>query len=594
MKRIKRYFNSALVLLWRRGISYFKYLFINYAFYRYHQKIISVIAKMNPRKVLKICMILSIIISMVIIILLIRVGWILISFRLLGTVIIISLTIYLYYMFVKLKKLRKVRKLFNIVKNRYTLDTFTLLDTWDISNLTRKKIEDEIKEIKNRELTVGQIDDDGRILGLYGDVGEFSVKESEYVKRKRFKLSVVVFDGKVLVRKEFGKKRRDFLSEWHSSVLLYGKANVPAIHHVIESRTNLVLYKNFVVGKTIRELLVEAGAKILNVETKKDPELEQLSKVDRLRAVVDRGRERIQKVLDKATLRELASQIDCIHLHGITHVSNTFGNILVEKKTGRPWFIDLEGSVIHRSTNTLYFLWSRNKERTSMNHRYFMDLMTENSVREILEKLTKKNPNWYSPIDFGCGLTIGSFWSTDSGTGRWEYLNDHVVSPFVAGKRVLDLGSNNGLMPLMMLRSGAKQVIGLELSPDLSEAASIVHKIFEWRDMRKYNFQLHTMDMRAVLYEDWGNFDVVTAFCSLYYLTAEEMGQVVRRAAQISPVMILQANTATRKEAAAYKSRKSSLEFMQRLLLENGFSVVKISAPKGFGRPLLVGMRTDH
>ena len=48
--------------------------------------------------------------------------------------------------------------------------------------------------------------------------------------------------------------------------------------------------------------------------------------------------------------------------------------------------------------------------------------------------------------------------------------------------------------------------------------------------MRKLNIDVRTGDMRIFLYEDLGRFDVVTAFCSLYYLPEEDMARVIRAA----------------------------------------------------------------
>jgi hypothetical protein len=67
------------------------------------------------------------------------------------------------------------------------------------------------------------------------------------------------------------------------------------------------------------------------------------------------------------------------------------------------------------------------------------------------------------------------------------------------------------------------------------------------------------------------------------------MAAVVRRARELAPLMVLQANTATRAEAAEDKAAKSSLEFLAHLLRENGFPAIETFAPPGYARPLLVG-----
>jgi hypothetical protein len=67
------------------------------------------------------------------------------------------------------------------------------------------------------------------------------------------------------------------------------------------------------------------------------------------------------------------------------------------------------------------------------------------------------------------------------------------------------------------------------------------------------------------------------------------MAEVVRRCSELAPIMVLQAKTNTRREAAANKADKSSEVFLKRLLEENGFLHVDAYAPENYSRPLLVG-----
>ena len=177
---------------------------------------------------------------------------------------------------------------------------------------------------------------------------------------------------------------------------------------------------------------------------------------------------------------------------------------------------------------------ARDEDRRAFNHRFGTALLTETAARERLQALKARVPAGYrdyAPIDFGGGLTVGQIYSTDSGTGRWEFFNRHIVGPLIDDKRVVDLGANNASMSLMMARAGAREVVAVEESPAIAEFARLNAGIFSWREMRKLNIDVRTGDMRIFLYEDLGRFDVVTAFCSLYYLPEEDMARVIRRAA---------------------------------------------------------------
>ncbi|MEW6718158.1 MAG: class I SAM-dependent methyltransferase [Chloroflexota bacterium] len=468
---------------------------------------------------------------------------------------------------------------------------FTRWDGWPVTSSVRRVVDSCLKSHPDEEIVLGHVDNDGRLLGKFGPLpGWVIVYSEEFVPRERFSLDVVLRDGLVLIRKDFHGDRARFLREWHNLALLAGKANVPSMYRVDENRT--LLYKNMILGQTVRDVLVEAGANILIVQTRDDPALVSMSNAERLQAVLARGTGRLSECFPESFFREMEQQIDTIHQAGVAGFSLTFGNVMVDGE-GHPWFIDMEGAEAYRSLSNPFFLWLRDRDREKFNRIYARDVMTERKARHKLSQITDSDLGWYAPVDFGGGLAVDGFWTVDSGTGRWEYLNHCVLAPLLPGKRVLDLGSNNGLMPLMMLRDGAREVVGLELDPEMVERAHVVHEIFEWRDMRRYPLTIHTCDMRAILEADWGKFDVVTAYCSLYYLSEEVMARIVRRVAELAPVMVLQAKVDTRPEAEDNKAEKSSIPFLQNLLETNGFPHVEIHAPPGYSRPLLVG-RNDQ
>jgi hypothetical protein len=279
------------------------------------------------------------------------------------------------------------------------------------------------------------------------------------------------------------------------------------VHHVDEART--CLYKNLITGRTIRTILAEAGAEILTSQTADDPRLARLNGDARIVAVWQRGQAEIPACLSEATLQALETELDTIHRGGATGMSLTFGNVILDP-AGTPWLIDFDGARAHRSTAGPLFAWYRDQDREKFNRIYGRNLLTERSARLALAAQRARLPGWYAPIDFGRGLAVDGFWSVENGTGRWEFLNRAVLGPLVQGKRVLDLGPNNGIMPIFMLRAGAREVVGLELDPLYAESAQLVRRLFEWRDMRPYNLQIHNVDMRAI-HDAWEPFDMVTS-----------------------------------------------------------------------------------
>jgi len=278
--------------------------------------------------------------------------------------------------------------------------------------------------------------------------------------------------------------------------------------------------------------------------------------------------------------------MDAAHRVGVTGLGGAFER-LAHAADGALRFVDLPQARRY-PPGSVRFLAARDKDRIAFNRRFGTDLLTETAARRALAEHKAAVPAGYrdyAPIDFGGGLIIGQIASTDSGTGRWEFFNAHVVGPLVHGKRVLDLGSNNGSLPLMMLRAGAARVVGIEMTPALADFARLNAKILAWRDMRRYDITVLTGDMRMFLSEELGEFDVVTAFCSLYYLPEVDMARVIAKAAAMNAALILQANDAIDNLPAKHAD-------LRRLMRDHGYGAITVYAPRGFSRPLIVGLPT--
>jgi 2-polyprenyl-3-methyl-5-hydroxy-6-metoxy-1,4-benzoquinol methylase len=284
------------------------------------------------------------------------------------------------------------------------------------------------------------------------------------------------------------------------------------------------------------------------------------------------------------TVQELEALMDSAHSQGIAGLDRAFDGV-ARVEDGSLRFTSLADARRYPSRGVL-FRATRDRDRVAFNARFGASVLTEATARRLLtvrKAAVQRGYRDYSPIDFGGGLTTGRIASTDSGTGRWDFLNARVVAPLITGKRVLDLGCNNGSLPLMMARAGAARVVAIEYDPAIAEFARLNARILAWRDIRSYDIEIRTGDMRMFLSEDARAFDVVTAFCSLYYLPEPDMARIVRRAASSGAVLILQAND-------AIDNLPAKRDDLHRLMLENGYSDVRVHEYPGFARPLLVGM----
>ena len=402
-------------------------------------------------------------------------------------------------------------------------------------------------------------------------------------------LALVIQDGLVLLRRRYRGDRKRFISDWASAVRLDRSSGRPGVYRADEDDT--ALYLEF------RPSVPPEAPRTLGPSPQS--------------ATGPAGANR-NGLTPSGLTQEAVDMLERTHSQLTTGWEVGPANLVRDCITGEAMWRDMAGATRRRSRSSLRFAVDRDSDRTAFNQAHGWHLMTEESARDALSTLTSSpNPeargkDWYGAIDFGFGLTVGTIWTTDSGTGRWDYLNRHVITPLVDGARVLDLGSNNGVMPIMMLRAGARQVTGVELSAEHVVAARTVHRIFEWRDMTRYDLTVVQSGMLEFVRGGLHDFDVLTALCSLYYLSTEEMLDVIRRAASCVPTIVLQANVEAPQVEAASESgavefahlvrrdgtiEKSSVEFLRFALEHGGYEEVEIHAPRGFSRPLLVGKR---
>lgn len=253
---------------------------------------------------------------------------------------------------------KRARELMALLRSR---QTFTRWSRLPVDCTTRGAVEAAYRASLHSEIVLGHIDDDGRLLCKFGVLpGLPPVSEVGFVERKRFSLDVVLCEDALLIRKDYRGDRNSFVREWAALAILGGIVNVPAIHHVDEQRC--VVFKNLIIGKTLRELLVAKGASILHAHTRNDSALAGLDERARLEAVWARGRECLNGVVDGEFLSSLERQLQLIHTQGITGVSFTWGNVVVDQQSNTPWLIDLDRARVARSASSLSFRFFQRRD----------------------------------------------------------------------------------------------------------------------------------------------------------------------------------------------------------------------------------------
>lgn len=157
---------------------------------------------------------------------------------------------------------------------------------------------------------------------------------------------------------------------------------------------------------------------------------------------------------------------------------------------------------------------------------------------------------------------------------------------------MLDLGANNGFNSLQLLRSGAREAIGFEIDPDAIEQGMFLKSAMEWSDSQKFNFSYIQRSMIDLVSMNLGSFDLVLALCSIYYLEDDEITRLIRHISSITNCFIVQGNIESdigRESIRTYE--KASIKYLKDALEKNGFPQVRVIAPKGYSRPLLIAQR---
>jgi SAM-dependent methyltransferase len=305
--------------------------------------------------------------------------------------------------------------------------------------------------------------------------------------------------------------------------------------------------------------------------------------LDKKRAVS--GRSLIGEVLDQETIARIGESLVAIHRAGYTLEDIKYGNVIIAGKAKIPYFIDFERALPLSEFSHSTAIYLRDRDAAKLNRLFGTKLLTAAVLRQLRPA---KDTAVYAPFYAGAGIRWGQIWTPDFGVQRWRYmLAEHVPVP--RGGRVLDLGANNGFNALQMLRAGAAEVVGLEIDPAAIDEGLLVKRLFEWADNVEYRFSYIPGSHADVALMNLGRFDLVTAFCTLYYLSNKAMAKTISDLARRTDTLVLQCNEEKWIERSDPETfRKASLLFNIDLLHANGFPHLRVIERRGSNRPLVI------
>jgi SAM-dependent methyltransferase len=403
---------------------------------------------------------------------------------------------------------------------------------------------------------IGPIGRRGELLSRIGAIdGIRCASKDDFAARRGPPTDLVDVDGRLGIRRVYGTERGRFVQVLEAMLDL-AKAGCPVPRVIAIDWNSSAITSEYVRGLPLRA----GGAK---------PEL----------------------------IAKLEEGLLAIHRAGYV-LGNVDEDVLIFEADDDIVVVDLDHAVPLADLSRDMSIYLRDIDRRKFNKLFGTRLMTAKSLRRLgsppsADKAsidTREVRQVYAPIFIRDDIHWGKLWNPDVGIGRWNYiLKDHL--PIPKGGNVLDLGSNNGFNPLQMLRFGASSAVGVEIDEGAIRQGEFLKSAYEWLDNRKYDFRyIHGSQGEL---ESYGlkHFDMVTAFCSLYYLSEEEMRATIRFIRKLTNVLVLQCNIDRLIDRSSEETfKKASVEFALELLEEAGFEKRRVVAPPGYSRPLIIAL----
>ena len=455
---------------------------------------------------------------------------------------------------------------------------------------------DKLKSIKKdvnsgNEICIGEIDQDGLIISNYGPIkGIPTVSRNNSLLKTRFSIKVILFHDIVAIKKKYIGDRTSFLNELIGLYKAYqAGCNAPKILDIDFDK--LIITFSFIAGKNLREMIALTGGIIRDHDIQKNHELMELSLKNRWNHYLEEGRKHITKVVDSKQIDDIFIELKKLHSVYLELHDIKYGNVIIERYTKTPYLIDFDSSIKYNSVASL-FRKARDRDIEKFNKFFVQDKLT---YKRLKEKIRTRNIPYYNklyaPVYLGHGLKIGDIWDINVGHGRWNFILKKSL-PKLLGKRILSLGANNGYNEMQMIRHGASEVICIERDVEYIEQGNFLKEAFEWADNKIYYFKYINDDMQNIPTQNLGSFDMVTAFCSLYYLDDNTITNLVSFINTITDVLIIQCNVRKdigRDDLDQYK--RASLEYNINVVKSNGFTEIEVISPFGYSRPLIIARK---
>jgi serine/threonine protein kinase len=321
-----------------------------------------------------------------------------------------------------------------------------------------------------------------------------------------------------------------------------------------------------------------------------DPDFMRLTQEDRRLKCIEEGKRVLYDCVDRVQVEDIFAEMKRAHKAGACVCDVKYGNIIIERDSGKPYLIDFDHSYYCGRSHGLWWEVGRDCDVEQFNLCFNTEKLTRDRILQKIAEFSQKDSNHRpGPVDFGHGVAMGRVWDVELSEGRWHYILKPNLPP-LSGRRILDLGCKDTYFLLQTLRQGAREAVGIEHDGEWSKPAQFIKEGFEWADSTTYNPKIIQTRIEDVLTMDIGRFDLVTAFGTLCELDDELVDKVVQRVSILTNCFIIQCDTDP-EEHCPETRLKASIDYNSRALERNGFEDIQLVAPPGYKHPLLIGTK---
>lgn len=135
-----------------------------------------------------------------------------------------------------------------------------------------------------------------------------------------------------------------------------------------------------------------------------------------------------------------------------------------------------------------------------------MPFRTKKEILRRVEELGSTQPwnhNFLLPFGVQTRPSIANSERHGKSTGKWKWLRPYLESLDLSGKRVLDVGCNEGFFSLRCRELGAREVVGIDINPQRIEKAHFIIDVLQPSAVQFVQRDLFGPDLPEI-----GRFDV--------------------------------------------------------------------------------------